>query len=469
MYMDKTLGFRFETFYSRSDYELKKIVKFASTSKLNVIKFSSCDDLKYEIFKSEWDIYVMWVDPIKVKPSDIQSIKRKFSRVIPLYAVFGENYVLITKIISKQIFQTANKCTSLEIMDLFLFEMGAVLCEKNLRPLKQFKGSDNFKMNVIWSVPPLKELIHIEPRMHGWFSKNTELSILYVLKNYKYKTIIELGSWLGKSSSCIVKNMKNYSTLYCFDKFQNITKTPYHFTKKDKLDLFYLRTPRFETFCRNVSPFITENKTVYTIKYDVNRAFEKIIKPLSIHFDIVFIDAIKNKSLLIIFIEKCLFYNPKVVIVGDDYVFNSVKEAISLIQKKYSDINLFITEDSYILTYLELNKLNIQRFIKKNYFPPKSDPFHYYDIVIYFLEKQKYNEIIDILKKNDTIDINKKIPNFNDNTLYNLFVFHENNNKTKMKELMHFLRKNYKPRKIENVLGLDYSYYVKNNNTSSFI
>ena len=76
---------------------------------------------------------------------------------------------------------------------------------------------------------------------------------------------------------------------------------------------------------------------------------------------------------------------------------------------------------------------------------------------------------MDILKKNDAIDINKKIPNFNDNTLYNLFVFHENNNKTKMKELMHFLRKNYKPRKIENVLGLDYSYYVKNNNTSSFI
>ena len=77
MYMDKTLGFRFETFYSISDYELKKIVKFASTSKLNVIKFSSCDDLKYEIFKSEWDIYVMWVDPRKVKPSDTVLFNKK--------------------------------------------------------------------------------------------------------------------------------------------------------------------------------------------------------------------------------------------------------------------------------------------------------------------------------------------------------------------------------------------------------
>ena len=465
MYIDKTLGFKFYTFYERTSYELKNVAKFSSTTKKNIIKFSSCEDLKYKKFKSDWDIYVMWIDPRKVTSDDIQSIKQKFSYIFPLYAVFGENYVLITKIISKQIFQKAQKCTAIDIMDLFIFEMGGALCEKNIRPLKKhFRGNDNFEFNVIWNIPPLKELLHIEPKMHGWFSKNTELSILYILKNYKHKNIIEFGSWFGQSSSFILKNMNRSTTLYCFDKFQNIMKSPYSKTTVDKLDLFFLRTPRFETFCRNLAPFLTDNKVVYTVKYDINKAFQDIIIPLSIGFDIIFIDAIKKCSLLINLIETCLYINPKVIIIGDDYVFESVKKSILFAQSKFTDLNIFATHENYIITRLKLDIPDMRNFIKQNYFPSKDDPMYYYELIMYFLQRKKYDKIIDLLK-NHEVDINKQIHSFNDNTLYTLFIIQQNSYRENIKKLIDFVHTYYKPKKVENVLGLDYSYYFHKNHS----
>lgn len=50
--------------------------------------------------------------------------------------------------------------------------------------------------------------------LHGGFSKYNKHSLQEVFKKYKIKTAVEIGSWLGLSSSFIAKNVDK---LYCVD------------------------------------------------------------------------------------------------------------------------------------------------------------------------------------------------------------------------------------------------------------
>ena len=117
--------------------------------------------------------------------------------------------------------------------------------------------------------------------------------------------------------------MKNNTQLYCFDKFQNIASSPYDFNEKSPIDNFYFTTPRYETFCKNVSKYLSNEKKCYTIKYDVNN-FVKIMKYRKVIPDIVFIDAIKNSEKLYKMINNLFLNYKNIIIVGDDYIFNSV-------------------------------------------------------------------------------------------------------------------------------------------------
>lgn len=112
--------------------------------------------------------------------------------------------------------------------------------------------------------------------MHDWCSKETELLLTYAVLNYNNKIIVELGSWLGKSTCIIIKNMSNNSCLYCFDRFSNVATSKYDFSKYNKIDNFYFSTPRYETFVRNIRDYIDNDKKVYTIKYDVNYSIKKL-------------------------------------------------------------------------------------------------------------------------------------------------------------------------------------------------
>lgn len=287
-YITDSFVYKLFTYEPRNEYFTSNIVKFSVTEKPTKIVYTTCHD--FSLFNEEWDIYVLWIHSKKINAKDKSTIEKIFSHNIPLYPVFSKNYIVITKIISKQIFQLADKCEILDILDLYLYEFGAVLTDiVGLHPFRKFRGTD---YPIIWKVDP-DDVKHIVPKMHGWFDKSTQLIVDYVLRTYNYSTIVELGSWYGKSTCFILENMKDGTNLYCFDKFQNIANSPYDFSEKTPIDNFYFQTPRYETFYKNVSKYVTSKKKCHTIKYDV-RHFMKVLHHKIISPNIIFIDAIKK-------------------------------------------------------------------------------------------------------------------------------------------------------------------------------
>ena len=193
---------------------------------------------------------------------------------------------------------------------------------------------------------------------HGWISSDTYDNLIYVLKTFKPKNIVEIGSWLGKSSGIIKENAPS-STLYCIDDFQPVLFTPYDYKSYTPLDNFYLTYPRLETFMKNMSNY----ENVYTIKYNGNDG-PQFLKNNNIEVDMFFIDFEKNTERLFKLLTIINKLYPSAIIVGDDMVFNSVKTAISIF---LLENNLFtgILSDSYIISSKKL--INYYNIIKKSY------------------------------------------------------------------------------------------------------
>lgn len=426
----------------------KHIAKFI-TGVNNVIRSSDCLDSLYNEWKSDWDIFILFIDAKGKRP--IERLHSFFKSHTPLYACFGNNYVVVSQIVSKQIFcMSPTGCNVLGILDLYIYEMGGVLVENDIKPMRLFKGISS--PNVTWEIKP-SDVVNVKARLHGWFSRDTELALMYVLQNNDYKNVIELGSWLGCSTKCILNNMKSATALYCFDKFQNVLSSPFE-TKYvngaiSKLDQFYLNTPRFETFCKNISECIGD-KHCYPIKHDVND-FITILSKLFVTPNIIFIDAVKNTDRLVIMLTKIFKYNKRAIVVGDDYVFDSVRKAVGIF-KKTSKITVYEFESCYVMSYIK--QPNINKFIKSNYF--NSD----YMYVKHAIDHGNSNKAIAELKTRN-VDINEPLGRYNQNTLYTLAIIgiYQEGFKSLI-PLRKYMEANYKCEAVPNVLGLTYLDYA---------
>ncbi len=454
-YTSSTEGLNFITYIEKSDYEKDNIVKFSIVRGPNRFAVSDCLDKSYDVFKENWDIFILWIDGAPPK-KEIDALKKKYVNMMPLYAIVGKKYILITKIISRQIYTLSARGCSVEgIMDLYLYEMGAVMTDGQITPLREFKG---VKIpSVIWSVNP-SYVAHIKPKMHGWFSRYTALCLEYVLTNYQYGVVVELGSWFGKSTGFILQKMRKGSKLYCFDKFQNIVLSPYKMDPPAKIDQFYLTTPRYETFCKNISPYLRDKKC-YTVKHDVND-FLTITSANFVTPDVVFIDAVKNTDKLVRMVNAIFRCNRKAIIVGDDYVFDTVKKAVNILVKN-KKLNNFITDDCFIMTFLPLDEHRLNALIQRKYFSPETHELYPYEAAYYHLTHKEYDKVIEVMKGHK-FDINRAIKDWNYNTFYNYVIIQELNETSKsgIRKLREYIKKNYQPRPVANILGLDYRDYV---------
>ena len=317
-------------------------------------------------------------------------------------------------------------------------------------------------------------------------SLNTKYCIHYTFDHLinKSAVIIELGSWLGASTIELLKKSKENSSVYCFDKFQNIMLSDYTFNKKHPLDKFWFTTPRYEVFCRNIKNYM-KNKKVYTIKDDVNTSIE-LLKKHKIYPDIVFIDAIKHTNALCAYIKKLYVYNSNVIVIGDDYVFDSVKNAVKILVKELN-VHCLYTNDCYIM-YSKINhstsytinhstsytinhstsytinptdlNIDLEQYINKKI---KSN---YVIYLVDLLFKKEYTTITSLIKQKIP-NINAPIYEFCNNTFYTLIIIEIYSKKINeaqlvLNELNQLMAaNNIKARPIKNALGLTYKDYMR--------
>lgn len=476
-YISADHGFDFITFngcIEKNKYARDGVAKFIGTKKKNKFVFSSCANF-LNIFNRPWDLFVLLFNDTKQVRA---SIEKQFSNLIPLYAVFDDSYILISKLASQQIYELVDTCNPNDISRLYIKEMGAVLkTPKNKLKL-------NYDYHGI-RYPKLQEVKtdgteHILPNNHGWLSTNTELCLKFVLENVSLKhdniIVVELGSWLGSSACEILKTMKSGS-LYCFDHFQNIALTDYNFEKPHPLDKFWMTVPRYETFCRNIAPYISKNKRAYTIKYDVRKSIG-IMKYNFITPNVLYIDAIKSRDFLFEYLQKLFQFSPKTIVVGDDYVFQSVKDAVSAFMRSnhsnsQAKYYLYTTDECYILgqgatfQYYGIcqndckNDLNNRAgmYIEKQI---KSDPVLE---AVNNLHRHNYDAVCSLLTKYK-INVNKPLIKFNNNTFYTLVIIQIYSQKRKsVEKVRQFILNNIDkhPKKIKNSLFLTWQDYIDHN------
>jgi predicted O-methyltransferase YrrM len=185
-----------------------------------------------------------------------------------------------------------------------------------------------------------------EPFMHGWYSDKTREALEGAIQHYKPKVIVELGVWYGKSTVGIFQSSPHKVDYYGFDYFSPTATNPDYVTQSP-IDKLFMKHFRLESAVANVAPYAKKHN-IHFLLHDVLKS-DEVMKKLKVVPDLLFIDAIKNTTELQNTIDEYLKLNPDIVIVGDDYVFDSVKRAV----KKYPQVVPF-GDYAYLLTNREV-------------------------------------------------------------------------------------------------------------------
>lgn len=252
-------------------------------------------------------------------------------------------------------------CTNFN-QQLFLCRtiFGAISC--NRRPTEEESLNHWFECPTIavTLTPTTRLTIPLKPTMHGWYYYGTtrdalEGCILY----FKPKIVVELGVWYGMST-CGMFQADDLSTNQSIEQYYGwdmynapgikpdcATKTP--------IDELVIKHPRMEQVAINLSPYVTSKKgtprQITLLKDDVYNAVT-YCQSHKIMPDLVFIDAIKQTDKLVTEVIKWFKYNPNVVLVGDDYVFDTVKRAYQMILRSLAPRvrGLAFSPDGYALS-----------------------------------------------------------------------------------------------------------------------
>jgi hypothetical protein len=287
---------------------------------------------------------------------------------IPAYPLFLYNDVLIMTPI---LLQQTNGCDESNIMKSFknriinIFGVTLIdskmskdsMFEQNIEKESLLQGISDYQTETVLKDGRIQKLNpdfskHISFNGHGWASQYTQSNLISALRTIKPKVILELGVWYGLSTRLIsyynpVKDCK----IYCADFYKNSAIPEKEYKKLYPSDKFYKNHQKYETFYANLSGRISENdltqrfyfdkvdtnksKEVYVMKMDAYEAIE-IAKTNNLEPDLIYVDFVKNTKELTQVLKKLRDYFPTASIVGDDYVYDRVKKAVSNANLKYT-------------------------------------------------------------------------------------------------------------------------------------
>lgn len=173
----------------------------------------------------------------------------------------------------------------------------------------------------------------IQPETNGWFTNASAKILDYFITGLNPKFIVELGSWTGMGSTNYLLNRAPNSHLICMDHWSPNVEDHGNggVTKYEANDPELLQLPKvWESFLFNS----WEHQNHLTpIRAKTGEGF-KLLKPLNIPVDLVFIDADHSYEGVTRDIMNCVELWPNAQITGDDYTWPTVKNAVLDCAKK---------------------------------------------------------------------------------------------------------------------------------------
>lgn len=445
-----------------NEYLKKNIMKISKVKPKNIFNYNITNETGSELNKilySKIEKYELFILSFSQK-----SIKLKLNYV-PLYPIFlekGNIKILIISNILLQQLNGFNKNCSVQkeyIKDYFYRiqqTVGAIITNKEQKIIpfkKTMEGMNEENAKIPLNHYNILEVknnyYYLKSNMHGWLSNDSKTNLIYAIKEFKPKIIVEFGSWYGKSAN-LIKQYSPNSILYCVDKFQPLLSEKAYVPKiYNPIDKFYVNYPRMETFVKNMSIF----KNVFAITHKgiqlkaIDFFIRNKIKP-----DLIYIDFLKGTTQLVDFLNKFYKYSPNTVIVGDDNFLESVKKAFQIFKKQHNNLYYREFNYSYIISPRKINNyklmLNKQKISNKIILINKIEGL---------LEKGNFNKVLKIIKKYN-LDLNVKQNIHNNNTLYHLIAKYSF---IHGKDNMKIFRKYQKPQIINNDLDQTYKDYLE--------
>lgn len=188
---------------------------------------------------------------------------------------------------------------------------------------------------------PYNEIEPLPQNLQGWYSNSVPMETL--IRIHRVKTVIEVGSWLGLSTSHIAKTLPDDGVVYAVD----------HWLGSSEIDPKAMNYP--DLYRQFLSNMIHQNLThkVIPVKLpSVEASVSLKVKP-----DLIYIDGAHD--FVSVFVDLALWY-PLIkeggILCGDDYGWGSehnfpVKRAVDLFAKEN---NLVVRSDGWFW-YFEPN------------------------------------------------------------------------------------------------------------------
>ena len=134
----------------------------------------------------------------------------------------------------------------------------------------------------------LKTLLPFNP--HGWYSKENAATIKMLLNRAHPTTVVELGSWLGKSTVHIAQNLPEGAKVYAVDHW--LGSTEHHSPNRKDVQKFL--PSLYEQFLSNVIHFNLTKKIIPS-RMTTNEAAVKM-RENAIVADMVYVDASHDEA-----------------------------------------------------------------------------------------------------------------------------------------------------------------------------
>ena len=150
---------------------------------------------------------------------------------------------------------------------------------------------------------------------HGWLSRHTAAMLREHL-DANTRVVIEVGSWLGKSTRFILDRAPN-ATLYCVDTW--LGSAEHH-----KASIEPMLATLFETFVVNCWACRDHIRIVRGIsRLGLAELHQAGVAP-----DLIYVDGAHDSPTVAGDMNQCLDLFPRAVLVGDDWRWHSVRTAV---------------------------------------------------------------------------------------------------------------------------------------------